>query len=354
MELGTGKTALVTGASSGIGQELAKLFAQDGYNLVLVGRKEDTLDRLADVFKGNYGTQQVTVINKDLSEEDAAQDVYNQVIAQGITVNILVNDAGASTYGKFATETDWEREKQIVHLNVLATTQLTKLFLKDMVGRNEGRILQLASLVAITPFPLMAVYAATKAYIWNLTQSLINEIKDTNVTMTALMPNATATNFFREAGAPKLNVEDMMDDPAVVAKDAYKALMKGEAKVIPGGIGNKAQEMMAYVSPQEGLASGMRKLLSPKDESEQDKTSVWTIVGIAAAVVTGIALVTAYNNSTPVDRARYRYQAGKLKDQAMNLFDEAGESLGSAKDAGVDKWAGIKKIATRVLADTFA
>lgn len=355
MNSGTGKTALVTGASSGIGQELAKLFAQDGYNLVLVGRREDTLDRLADVFKNNYGIQQVTVINKDLSEEDAAQDVYNQVKAKGITVNILVNDAAVSTYGKFATETDWEREKQIVHLNVLAATQMTKLFLKDMVERNEGRILQVASLVAITPFPLMAVYAATKAYIWNLTQSLINEIKDTDVTMTALMPNATATNFFREAGAPKLNVEDMLDDPAMVAKDAYKALMKGEAKVIPGGLGNKAQEMLAYVSPQETLASGMRKLLSPKEESEQTKTSsVWTIVGIAAAVVTGIALVTAYNNSTPVDRARYRYQAGKLKNQALGLFDDAGESLGNAKDAGVDKWEGVKKFATRVLADTFA
>ena len=351
----TGKTALVTGASSGIGQELAKLFAQDGYNLVLVGRSEDTLDRLAEVFKSNYGTQQITVINKDLSEEDAAQDVYDQVKAQGITVNILVNDAGVSTYGKFATETDWEREKQIVHLNVLATTQMTKLFLKDMVARNEGRILQLASLVSITPFPLMAVYAATKAYIWNLTQSLINEIKDTEVTMTALMPNATATNFFREAGAPKLNVEDMMDDPAMVAKDAYKALMKGEAKVVPGGLGNKAQEMLAYVSPQEGLASGMRKLLSPKDEQERERSSAmaWGI-GFGVAVLAGIALVSLYNNSSPLDKARYRYQAGKLKDQAMNLLDDGEEMLTDAKDEAVDKWAGIKKMAGQVLVNTFA
>lgn len=354
MNEGTGKTALVTGASSGIGQEIAKLLAADGYNLVLVGRKEETLDRLADVFKSNYDTQQIAVINKDLSEEDAAQDVYDQVKAQGITVNILINDAGASTYGKFATETDWEREKQIIHLNVLTSTLLTKLFLKDMVTRNEGRILQLASLVAITPFPLMAVYAATKAYIWNLTQSLINEIKDTNVTMTALMPNATATNFFREAGAPKLNVEDILDDPAVVAKDAYKALMKGEAKVIPGGVGNKAQEMMAYVSPQETLAAGMRKLLSPKDESEQDKTPVWTIISIVAAVVAGVAIVTALNNAGPVDKARYRYQAGRLKSKAKDLFDSGEETLGDAKDAAVDKWAGISKVAGEVIAKAFA
>ena len=357
MNTGAGKTALVTGASSGIGQELAKLFAQDGYNLVLVGRKEDTLDRLAEVFKSNYGTQEITVINKDLFEEDSAQDVYNQVREKGITVNILVNDAAVSTYGKFATETDWEREKQLIHLNVLATTQMTKLFLKDMVERNEGRILQLASIVAVTPFPLMAVYAATKAYIWNLTQSLINEIKDTNVTMTALMPNATDTNFFREAGAPKLNVEDSLDDPEMVAKDAYKALMKGEAKVVPGGMGNKAQEMLAYVSPQETLAAGMRKMLTPKKETDQDKDKssalVWGI-GFGIAVLAGFALVTAYNNSSPVDKARFRYQAGKLKDQAMSLLDDAGGSLGDAKDAAVDKWAGVKKIASQVIANTFA
>ena len=357
MNTGIGKTALVTGASSGIGQELAKLFAQDGYNLVLVGRKEDTLDRLADVFKSNYGTQQVTVINKDLSEEDAALDVYNQVKEQGITVNILVNDAGVSTYGKFATDTDWEREKQIIHLNVLATTQMTKLFLKDMLDRNEGRVLQLASLVAITPFPLMAVYAATKAYIWNLTQSLINEIKGTNVTMTALMPNATATNFFRKAGAPKLNVEDTLDDPAMVAKDAYKALMKGEAKVIPGGVGNKAQEVLAYVSPQETLAAGMRKLLTPKTEpieKKDDSSAIAWGIGFGVAVLAGFAIVTAYSNSSPVDKARYRYQAGKLKNQAMSLLDDTSDSLGDAQDAAVDKWAGLKKIATQVIANTFA
>ncbi|QJW89484.1 SDR family NAD(P)-dependent oxidoreductase [Spirosoma taeanense] len=353
MNAETGKTALITGASSGIGQELAKLFAQDGYNLVLVGRSEDKLDRLSEVFKSNYGTQQILVINKDLSEEDAAQDIYNQVQEAGITVNVLVNDAGASTYGLFATETNWEREKQIIHLNVLTTTLLTKLFLKDMVARNEGRILQLASLVAVTPFPLMAVYAATKAYIWNLTQSLINEIKDSNVTMTALMPNATATNFFREAGAPKLTVEDTMDDPAMVAKDAYKALMKGEAKVIPGGVSNKAQEVMAYVSPQETLAAMMRRLLTPKDESGQEKTPVWTIVGVAAAVVAGIALVSAFNNMDPVDKARYRYKAGKLKSKATGLIDEAGDALSEAKDTAADKWSDLGQMAGRAIANVF-
>lgn len=151
MPLGTGKTALITGASSGIGQELAKLFAQDGYNLVLVGRSDNTLDRLAEVFRSNYDTQQITVISKDLAQEDAAQDVYDQVKAKGITVDVLVNDAGVGLYGLFATDTDWEREKSMIHLNVLTLTQMTKLFLYDMLSRNEGKILNLASLLSITP-----------------------------------------------------------------------------------------------------------------------------------------------------------------------------------------------------------
>ena len=347
MNPGTGKTALITGASSGIGQELAKLFAQDGYDLVLVGRRDGTLDRLAEVFKSNYGTQQVLVIEKDLAQEDAALDIYNQVKDAGITVNILVNDAGGSAYGQFATETDWEKEKAIIHLNVLTTTLLTKLYLKDMVARNEGRVLQLASLVSVTPFPLMAVYGATKAYILNLTQSLINELKETNVTMTALLPNATATNFFRAAGAPKLNVEDILDDPATVARDGYNALMKGEAKVVAGGVVNKAQEVMAYVSPQETLASVMRKLLTPKQESGKDNSTVWTVVGVAAAVVTGIALVSAYNNIGPIDKMKYQAKAGRLKGKAEDLFDDA-------EDTADDKWATVKQIAGRVIANVLA
>lgn len=359
MNTETGKTALITGASSGIGQELAKLFAEDGYNLVLVGRHDEKLDRLADVFRGNYGTREITVISKDLSEEDAAQSVYDEVIAKGITVNVLVNDAGASTYGLFATDTDWAREKQIIHLNVLATTLLTKLFLNDMVARNEGRILQLASLVAITPFPLMAVYAATKAYIWNLTQSLINEIKDTNVTMTALMPNATATNFFREAGAPIVNTEDILDDAAMVAKDAYKGLMKGEAKVIPGGLGNKAQEVMAYVSPQEMLAVMMRKLLSPKDERERATARNWAIgLGVAAAVVAGFLVTNALKSDDTVDEleddAEEEYRTHKARYKVNNLIDDAEDSFSDAKEAAVDKWSSLSHTIGRTLASVFA
>lgn len=299
---GTGKTALITGASSGIGQELAKLFAQDGYNLVLVARSVEMLHRLAEVFELNYGTEQITVIEKDLSEEDAARDVYEQVQAKGITVNVLVNDAGVGLYGKFATETDWEAEKSMVHLNVLTTTLLTKLFLRDMVARNEGRVLNLASLVSIMPFPLMAVYAATKAYINSFTQSLVNELSDTEVTITALMPNATDTDFFNKAGASDVVATDMVDDPVMVAKEGYEALMSGKPKVVPGGFVNKAYEVMSYVAPQETMAGMMRFTLTPKGDIARKvgeyRSMIWAVgLGVIAVAASGIFLASRHRNA---------------------------------------------------------
>ena len=327
----TGKTALITGASSGIGQELAKLFAQDGYNLVLVARSDETLDRLADVFRDNYGTRQITVIGKDLSEEDAALDVYNQVKAKGITVNVLVNDAGVGLYGLFGTDTDWEREKAMIHLNVLALTQMTKLFLYDMLARNEGKILNLASLLSITPTPLMAVYAGTKAYVYNFTQSLVNELKDTNVTITALLPNATDTDFFNKADAENTKVTDEVQDPAMVAKDGYKALMEGKSKVVPGGLKNKSYEVMAYVAPQETMAALMRDKMAQKSEPAEKEKSIsvaWGI-GFGIAVIAGIALTIGYKNTSEFQRTRYRYKARS----AGNALSDA---LSSVVDTVVD------------------
>jgi uncharacterized protein len=330
MNVGTGKTALITGASSGIGQELAKLFAQDGYNLVLVGRSDEMLDRLAEVFTSNYATQQITVIKKDLSEEDSAQDVYDQVKAKDITVDVLVNDAGVGLYGLFATDTDWEREKSMIHLNVLALTQLTKLFLYDMLARNEGKILNLASLLSITPTPLMAVYAGTKAYVYNFTQSLANELKGTNVTITALLPNATDTDFFHKANAEDTKVTDELQDPVMVAKAGYEALMAGKPKVVPGGLKNKSYEVLAYVAPQEALASLMREKMSPKpDESEKSSSLPWA-VGFGVAVLAGIALGVAYANTNPVDRTRYRLKAKAAGNSVTDTVSSVIDSLLSA------------------------
>ncbi len=340
-----GKTALITGASSGIGQELAKLFAQDGYNLVVVGRSDDKLDRLGDVFKSNYGTQQVTVINKDLSEEDSAQDVYNQVKAKGITVDVLVNDAGVGLYGLFGTDTNWEREKSMIHLNVLALTQLTKLYLHDMLARNSGRILNVASLLSITPAPLMAVYAGTKAYVYNFTQSLVNELKDTNVTITALLPNATDTDFFHKAGAENTKVTDEVQDPVMVAKAGYDALMAGKSKVVPGGFKNKSYEVMAYVAPQEAMAALMRDKMSQKPDPEKSISLAWGI-GFGLAVIAGIALTIGYKNTSDFQKARYRYKAKAAGNVLSDVLSSAANSVAhSVVDSFQQTKAKAKKVA---------
>jgi uncharacterized protein len=169
------KTALITGASSGIGYELAKCFAEDGCHLVLVSRSEDELKRIAEDFTLQYGVR-VDVIAKDLSDHRAAQEVYSEVKARGIQVDYLVNDAGQGVYGKFA-ETDPDTELGIIHLNVCSLVVLTKLFLRDMLSRNEGRILQLASVVSKTPAPWSAVYGGTKAFVYNFTQAVIANLR---------------------------------------------------------------------------------------------------------------------------------------------------------------------------------
>ncbi|GAA4411313.1 hypothetical protein GCM10023187_36950 [Nibrella viscosa] len=342
------KTALITGASSGIGRELAKLFAKDGYNLVLVARSEDNLQQFGDELKQQHGLQQVTIVDKDLSKENAARDVYDEVTGQGITVNVLVNDAGVGLHGMFATETDWEKESAMIHLNTITLTHLTKLFLKDMVARNEGKILNLASIVSIMPNPLMAVYAGTKAYVYNFTQSLVNELKDTNVTITALLPNATDTDFFNKAGAENTKVTEKLDDPVMVAKDGYKALMKGEAKVVAGGLGNKSYEVLAHIAPEEALNAMMRKNMEPKDEeldgSSTNSSLAWGI-GAAAAILIGIAAVAVYNNTSAYDQLRYRYKFSRAKSKVANAFN-------NMKDSVADTWSDAENSAKKTWANT--
>src|SRR5690349_6806160 len=150
----TNKTALITGASNGIGYELTKLFAKDGNNLVLVARNEARLNEVARVIQNEYASLQVHVIAKDLSVDGAAEEVYNETQNLGIEINYLVNDAGIGQRGLF-WETHFEKDKEIIHLNIISLVHLTKLYLKDMVARNEGKILQLASIAAYQPTPLL-------------------------------------------------------------------------------------------------------------------------------------------------------------------------------------------------------
>lgn len=189
--------ALITGATSGIGYELAKLFAKDGHNLVIVARTESELQKKAEEFRNEFKVD-VIPIAKDLFFAEAAFELYDELQAQEIFVDVLVNDAGQGQYGQFV-ETDIERLLDIIQLNISSLTSLTWLFLQEMVRRNEGKILQLASIASEIPGPWNAVYHATKAYVLSFTESLIAELDETEVIMTALQPGATATDFFNKA-----------------------------------------------------------------------------------------------------------------------------------------------------------
>jgi short-subunit dehydrogenase len=267
---GLGQTALITGATSGIGKEIARLFAKDGYNLILVARTESDLNMAAKEL-GIEGAGAVTTIAKDLFGETSARELYDEVQAKGLQVDVLVNDAGQGVYGMFV-DTPLEDELAIIHLNVVSLVVLTKLFLKDMVKRGSGKILQLASVVSKAPAPLQAVYGGTKGFVYNFTQALINELKDTpGVTMTALLPGATDTDFFHKEGADNMRdvVEGKLADPADVAKEGYDALMSGGAKVI-AGMKNKLNAAMGNLMPDQAIAAQMRHHSEPVDKEDAD------------------------------------------------------------------------------------
>jgi uncharacterized protein len=258
------KYALVTGATSGIGYELAKQAARDGYNLILVARDQQDLMKVAHELRKH--SVQVKTIAKDLFNEQAAKEVYDEVYNMGVKVDMLINDAGQGQFGHFV-ETDLERHLEIIRLNVIALVSLTYLFLKDMLKRDQGKILQLGSEVSKTPMPLNAVYAATKAFVLSFTEALVNELKDSNVSMTLLMPGATDTDFFDKAAMEHTKVyrEGPLDSPITVARLAYKALQKGKRRVI--GPAARKNVAMANLMPDNMLAEMNRKKLQASKKS---------------------------------------------------------------------------------------
>lgn len=228
------QTALITGASGGIGYEFVKLFAQEGYNLVLIARSGEKLAQIAKDLKQKYSIA-VKVITKDLSNTTSSEEIFQELQQENITVDILVNNAGFATYGLF-NETNLNIELQMMQVNVVSLTHLTKLFLKDMVKQGYGRILNVASTAAFQPGPLMAVYFATKAYVLSFTEAIANELEGTGVTVTALCPGPTESGFQKRAAmedSKLVNGQKIMDSETV-AKIGYAALMKSKTVVITG------------------------------------------------------------------------------------------------------------------------
>ncbi|WP_462265439.1 SDR family NAD(P)-dependent oxidoreductase [Mucilaginibacter sp.] len=260
------KTALITGASSGIGYELAKLFAKDNYNLFIVGRDQSTLNERANEFKRDYNVN-VTTFVKDLSYYDQTTALCNELSSNGTFIDVLVNDAGQGQYGKFQ-DTDINRELEIVQLNIGANLILTKHVLKDMVQRNEGKILFLASVASELPGPWQSVYHGTKAFVLSFAEAIRSELKDTNITITALQPGATDTDFFNKAEMQEskmLQDKSSLSNAADVAKDGYDALMAGDDKII-SGFKNKVQVGVSHILPASTVADNMNKQQGPVGE----------------------------------------------------------------------------------------
>jgi len=264
----TNKYALITGATDGIGYHLAKKFAENNYSLVIVARNEEALNKTALELKQQFNIE-VKTLARDLFDVDNAFDVYNEMQVQDIKIDVLVNDAGQGLYGEFV-DTDIHRELDIIQLNISSLVVLTKLFLKDMVDRGEGKILNLASVASKLPGPWQSVYHGTKAFVLSFTEAIRQEVKDKGVVVTALMPGATDTDFFRKADMleSKVVAEGKLDDPAKVAEDGYNALMNNDDKVI-SGFKNKAQVAMSNLMPDETVAAQMHKQQAPVNEEKK-------------------------------------------------------------------------------------
>ncbi len=228
-------TALITGASSGIGAELARLFAADAYDLVLVARRARPLEELGDELRQRHGIT-VRVLTRDLSETDSARDLWNELMAARIQTDVLVNNAGVGLYGPLR-EADADALDGLVRLNVAVVTTLTRLALPGMVERHNGKILNLSSVVGFQPAgPGMTAYYATKAYILSLSRGLARELKGSGVSVTALCPGATATSFDQRSGASVTVLYTRMPQMSArtVALAGYRGMMRKKTVVIPG------------------------------------------------------------------------------------------------------------------------
>lgn len=226
-------TALVTGASGGIGEELARLFAADGHDLVLVARSRDKLARLAEELQGKHGIA-ARVLAADLARAESPQEIFDELWGADVTVDALVNNAGFGSYGLFA-ETDLKSELDMLLVNVVALTHLTKLFLPAMIARRRGYVMNVASTAAFQPGPLMAVYYASKAYVLSFSEALTNECGGTGVRVSALCPGPTETGFVAAAGMGDSKLFDRaVMDARTVAEAGYRGLLAGKAIVIPG------------------------------------------------------------------------------------------------------------------------
>lgn len=263
-------TALITGCTSGIGLHLAREFAKNGHDLVLVAPVEEELVSLRAELSAEFGIH-AHVIPKDLADEDSADEIYQATGAADIDVGILVNNAGQGHHDKFS-EYPVAIDEMMVRLNILAPLRLTKLFLNSMIACGEGRILNTASIAGFEPGPMLAVYHASKAFVLSWSEALAVELENTGVKVTILCPGATDTDFF-----PKSGMEDVVAfqkgkvmSPQEVAHAGYEGMMKNDLIVVPG-IANKMLVAARRFLPEEAQARLNQKMYQPVPPDEQER-----------------------------------------------------------------------------------
>jgi uncharacterized protein len=251
--------ALVTGGSGGIGLELAKVLARNDFDLVLVARKRDTLEAAAGQLEGKFAVR-AHVFAADLKRPEAPQAIFDFLQNENIPIEALVNNAGFGLGGEFS-ETELQRELEMIQVNIAALTHLTKLFLPPMIKRKSGRVLNVASTAAFQPGPLMAVYYATKAYVLSFSEALAEELRHSGVTVTALCPGPTHTAFAdtAEMGESRLFNTFGIADAADVAKYGFDAMMDGKRLAIPG-VRNKVLAQANRIAPR-ALSAKIARML---------------------------------------------------------------------------------------------
>jgi short-subunit dehydrogenase len=261
--------AVVTGASSGIGFELAKVLAEEGFDLLITAEDAEIDAAQREL---NQLTASVECTRLDLSREEEVARLYERIQATARPVDVLVLNAGIGAGGDFVRENDLRKVLRLIDLNVRSTVHLCKLVAQDMVARDEGRILFTSSIASTMPGSFQAAYNASKSFVQSFALALRNELKDTGVTVTSLMPGPTETEFFERAEMEDTPIgESEKDDPAEVARQGFDALMAGKGKVVGGSLKNKAQAAAAKVLPDSVKAEMHRKQAEPATANERSE-----------------------------------------------------------------------------------
>ncbi|GID29292.1 oxidoreductase [Paractinoplanes brasiliensis] len=259
---------MVTGASSGIGFELAKQFAEHGYDLIICAEDEGIEQAAASLRRD--GQNQVTAVRADLAHYEGVEHLYAAIASTGRPVDAIALNAGRGIGGDFVTQTDLREELNVIDVNVTSTVHLAKRVLPGMVARDAGQVLFTSSIASMMPGTYQAVYNASKSFVQSFAEALRAELKDTGVTVTSLMPGPTDTNFFHRAQMDDTRVgTSEKDDPAVVAKQGFEAMLKDKEKVVAGSVKTKVQGAASKVMPDKLKGEMHRRMAEPGSGSDQ-------------------------------------------------------------------------------------